>query len=231
MVLYDVSLADRAADRDEAASELSAILAVGKALSTLQDPEARLRVLRWANERYNAPEAVEQAPSPVQLSAAATDNTLSMEGLDAFFQLAPGHHESSEPTRHEPADAPQAPPDEDIGDLFEEPVQQCRADLHVVARNDAPETAVDAELSDLYEARDHQQVEAHDAFSDLFDQEVVEGSNDADDHIVAFDDDPLEQAPADTAAVTAADQPLDALVSDFASACRLLSLQLQDATA
>ena len=32
--------------------ELMAICAVGKALELLEDPEARLRVLRWANERY-----------------------------------------------------------------------------------------------------------------------------------------------------------------------------------
>ena len=28
------------------------ICAVGKALASLEDPEARLRVLRWANERF-----------------------------------------------------------------------------------------------------------------------------------------------------------------------------------
>jgi hypothetical protein len=32
--------------------ELVAIQAVGTALESLEDPEARLRVLRWATERY-----------------------------------------------------------------------------------------------------------------------------------------------------------------------------------
>ena len=32
--------------------ELIAICAVGKALSALEDPQARLRVLEWANTRF-----------------------------------------------------------------------------------------------------------------------------------------------------------------------------------
>ena len=37
---------------DALSLELVAICAVGKALESLEDPEARLRVLRWANERF-----------------------------------------------------------------------------------------------------------------------------------------------------------------------------------
>ena len=37
---------------DSLSLELMAICAVSKALESLEDPEARLRVLRWANERY-----------------------------------------------------------------------------------------------------------------------------------------------------------------------------------
>src|SRR5215210_7782027 len=98
MVLYDVSVAHRSADNDETASELSAIVAVGKALSSLQDPEARLRVLRWANERYHASAALDQAPAPGPSRAVRIDHALSVEGLDAFFELAPRRHGSSELT-------------------------------------------------------------------------------------------------------------------------------------
>ena len=40
------------AEPDVLSLELVAICAVGRALESLEDPEARLRVLRWANERY-----------------------------------------------------------------------------------------------------------------------------------------------------------------------------------
>jgi hypothetical protein len=57
--------------------ELMAICAVGKALEVLEDPEARLRVLRWANERYQPrptePTAVIASPvvAPAHVPAVA----------------------------------------------------------------------------------------------------------------------------------------------------------------
>jgi hypothetical protein len=59
----------------------------------------------------------------------------------------------------------------------------------------------------------------------------VESRVEVEQQIAAFYDEPLEQAPAEVAAVAREDQSLDTLVADFATACRLLSLQIQDATA
>jgi len=56
------------AEKDVLSLELVAIGAVGEALESLEDPEARLRVLRWANERYQLPSIDTSAvvgPAPV----------------------------------------------------------------------------------------------------------------------------------------------------------------------
>jgi len=56
------------AEKDGLSLELVAIGAVGEALESLEDPEARLRVLRWANERYQLPSIDTSAvvgPAPV----------------------------------------------------------------------------------------------------------------------------------------------------------------------
>ena len=74
------------------AAELGAMQVIAKALSDIRDRDARQRVLTWANERFTAP----PAPAPVPIHAVAPrsalcdDPTLSVEGLEEFFEQPRG---------------------------------------------------------------------------------------------------------------------------------------------
>jgi hypothetical protein len=228
MLVYDASLPHHPENRDEVAAESIAILAVGKALSGLHDPEARLRVLRWAIERFNASAALDEALAAAAAAAVPADASLSVEGLHAFFEPAPGRQEANALRLHEANDAPHQSPQE-ISDAFEEPALRCRAELRVVARNDAAARTAVHELADVYEdLAPHCQAGADEPIGDLFDLLVTESRVEANDQIAAFSDEPLEEAPAEVQAAAREDQPLDTLVADFASAIRSLTLQLQD---
>jgi hypothetical protein len=78
---------DRHAGRDEVTAELEAILAVGQALTRVQNADGRRRVLNWAVERFNANV---HAPKPPARPATAPDPMLLVDGLGDLFE-APGH--------------------------------------------------------------------------------------------------------------------------------------------
>ena len=218
MVVYDVSPPRRPDDRDDVAAEANAILVIGKALSAL-DPETRLRVLRWANERFNASPASEQAQALAAPSARSADAALSVEGLQTFFEPSL--------TPHEANDAPH----EDFSDVFDVPPLRGRSELRVVVRNDVAPKAAAPALSELYEAQmTHDESEAPEPMADLFDQPAVV-EPDADAAIAACCDEAVEDAPMVVEEAAREDQPLDTLVSDFATALRDLTLQFEDATA
>ena len=82
----------RAADADNVTDEVEAIRAVGRALAQLPDAASRVRVLRWASERFQIDvtlaESRATAPSSnaaVFQRADAQDLTLSMEGVHEMF--------------------------------------------------------------------------------------------------------------------------------------------------
>lgn len=84
--------------RSSLAQELEAMAAVGQVLSGLTDPAARLRVLKWAAERFDAVEsgpvpeilaslsASAAAPAPVPVAA---DPGLAVDSLNDMFVVAP----------------------------------------------------------------------------------------------------------------------------------------------
>jgi hypothetical protein len=138
MVLYSLS-----SERDPLSVELIALCAVGKALASLEDPEARLRVLRWANERFQpastapaqaAAPAEEPAPAPPPALRLAPEPDAAVDGLDDLFE---------EPVNRPPteiaADSCGVPGDaEDLSDLYELPSEPSRPPLHLVTREELP---------------------------------------------------------------------------------------------
>jgi transcription elongation factor Elf1 len=84
----------RASDTDTVTDEIEAIRTVGRALAQLPDAASRVRVIRWASERFQidlavvAASAAGAATAPGAASAPphdAVDPTLSMDGVDDFF--------------------------------------------------------------------------------------------------------------------------------------------------
>jgi len=259
MVLFDVSL-PRPKQVDDAAAEAAAIAAIGKALSALPDPEARLRVLRWATERFSAPAPIAAAPAAAPVIPG--DPMLSLDGVHAFFE--------PEPSRHETSATPPEVARAEIGNPFDEPpVVRGRAEMRVVARKgqagheqptEAPPapTAAD-DLRDLYdEPFEPYQQELEAAVGDLYEPLAADVPDDFDESINDLYDEPVMQyyavveepvevlshqpvavpheEPADephaeAQAAACEDQSLDELVADFASALHSLTLQLQDASA
>jgi hypothetical protein len=257
MVLFDVSLPPRKQDD----AESFAIAAVNKALSALPDPAARLRVLRWANERFSAPTAIAAQAPTVAAAVVAADPMLSIEGLHAFFEPAPARAETRATPHHAEYD--------EIGDVFDEPVLRVRTEMRVVARKEeAPAPSALDDLRDLYEAT----VAQHDAeleaavgdfyeqpaadddamlderFGDLYDESVMQYYAVVEDQVAVPHDEPIalvceepvgdlceaaagEARPDAQAAAACEDRSLDALVADLASALQSLTLQLQDASA
>jgi hypothetical protein len=68
--------------------ELEAMAAIGLVLSDLPDPAARLRVLKWATERFAAeleaaPQVLVADPAPVQ--DISSDPALAVDSLDEMF--------------------------------------------------------------------------------------------------------------------------------------------------
>src|SRR5262245_40003429 len=76
----------RAGDADHMTDEVDAIFTVGRALAQLPDDAARIRVLRWAAERFQLEGALGAAPAATTAPAEeGTDPTLSLDGLADFF--------------------------------------------------------------------------------------------------------------------------------------------------
>jgi transcription elongation factor Elf1 len=87
-----VMLVDRrASDADNMTDEVDAIRTVGRALARLRDDASRVRVLRWAAERFQIEAALAPAVAPTAAAAVTTatdegpDLTLSMDGLSDLF--------------------------------------------------------------------------------------------------------------------------------------------------
>ena len=253
MVLFDVSLPRRKQDADDAAAESSAIVAIGKVLSALPDAEARVRVLRWANERFNAPADV-AGEAPAAAQGAAADPMLSVDGLLSFFEPTLAHHETH--------DAPQPierEEHEQIGELFDEPIHRGKTELRVVARKETPAPAPSAheDLHDLYDeapvsphraeleaaiadlyaqpaAQDHAE-EVDEPMADLYEVAPIQPHVELDAAAMLFEEpveEPIEEPVAEIQPAAACeDQSLDTLVADLASALQSLTLQLKDVSA
>src|SRR5689334_20675170 len=81
--------------RDTLADELEAIAAIGRALANVPDPVARVRILRWAVDRFlpsegpatsaSTPASGSSATAPASSSTAAADQTLAVESLGELF--------------------------------------------------------------------------------------------------------------------------------------------------
>ena len=70
---------------DDGAEEINVMRVVGRALAQLPDAQSRMRVLRWAGERFQHVEPVvvwSPAPGP---SPHSRDQALSVDGMDEFF--------------------------------------------------------------------------------------------------------------------------------------------------
>jgi transcription elongation factor Elf1 len=82
----------RASDADNVTDEVEAIRAVGRALAQLPDAASRVRVLRWASERFqiditlaDARAAAPSSPAAAFQRADVQDPTLSVEGVHEMF--------------------------------------------------------------------------------------------------------------------------------------------------
>jgi len=188
--------------------ELVALCAVGKALESLEDPEARLRVLRWANERYELA-STSVAPAPVAPAVVAPAAVPAVPGLrlatapePPVLRLASAPEEDLEfefepqiglamDLEFEPAEGSEPEPDltttDSLDDLFdlEAPVGQLSAPI-VGGGVMMGETE---DLSDLYEPP-----------SDTVDEqpldlcELPEESGRPQLHLVSREDQPFGQA-------------------------------------
>ena len=134
MVLYSPS-----AERDALDVELIALCAVGKALASLEDPEARMRVLRWASERFRAHSTAPSQPlAPVPVPAPALrlapEPDLTVDGLDDLFEepAAPLPAEIADDSGVVPSDQ------EDLSDLYEPHSEPAPPPLHLVTREELP---------------------------------------------------------------------------------------------
>jgi hypothetical protein len=142
---------------DALSVELIAICAVGKALASVEDPEARLRVLRWANERFQPvldapPHAQLPAPRPsppaVPALRLAPEPDLTVDGLDDLFAqpTAPGPAKITEDSGVVLSVA------EDLSDLYEPSTGPARPPLlHLVPREELPFDQAMAEFVESFQ--------------------------------------------------------------------------------
>jgi len=73
---------DRSGAPGDITAELEAIVAIGKALTRLQNADSRRRVMAWALDRFTAPVAA--AADPVE-HAPVPDQTLTLDDLSDLF--------------------------------------------------------------------------------------------------------------------------------------------------
>jgi hypothetical protein len=69
---------------DELNIELEAMQTIARALAAVNDPEVRLRVLRWTNERFAGAPAGPAARAANASPTTGADPTLSVDGLHLF---------------------------------------------------------------------------------------------------------------------------------------------------
>jgi hypothetical protein len=97
------ALGARAAVRgdEDAAEELAVMRIVGRALAQLPDSQSRMRVLRWATERFRpvATADVRTLPPVPAPSRRSGDQALSVEGMEALFADVPEAREPVAPVR------------------------------------------------------------------------------------------------------------------------------------
>ena len=257
MVLFDVSLPRRKQD-DDATAESSAITVISKALSALPDREARMRVLRWANERFNASAEI-TGEAPLEPHAAAADPMLSLDGLLAFFEPPSSRQEAHDEPR--PIEREER---EEIGDLFDEPIHRCKPELRVVARKETPAPApapaslaledlhdlyddapvsqhraeLEAAIADLYEqpVAHNQADEVDEPMGDLYEAPEIPQHLDLDAPVAMLLEEPVEEPIEEPQvevqpAAACEDQSLDTLVADLANVLQSLTQQLEDVSA
>lgn len=100
----------RATDADNMTDEIEAIRAVGRALAQLPDVASRVRVLRWAAERFEIDATLGAAAAGFVHHAAqaneAADPMLSVDGLQDLFKarVAPPVNDSADDLRLESTD-------------------------------------------------------------------------------------------------------------------------------
>ena len=91
----------RATDADNVTDEVEAIRAVGRALAQLPDAASRVRVLRWASERFQIDVTVGAVNVTATSHAAmieraeAHDPTLSMDGVHQLFPAVVDDYDSA----------------------------------------------------------------------------------------------------------------------------------------
>ena len=193
--------------------ELVAISAVGKALDALEDPEARLRVLRWANERYElastdpsavvspalvvptvvAPVVVPAAPV-LRLATAPEPPVLRLATVpddDFEFEFEPQIGLSTD-LDFEPAEQPEPEPDltmDSLEDLFDLEAPVPVGQLPAAIAEEGMMTGETEDLSDLYEPpADHVDEQPMDLY------EPAEEPARPQLHLVSREDQPFGQA-------------------------------------
>lgn len=76
------------ADRDtDVMSEVHVMLEVAQALERLEDPATRQRVLHWLTERYQSDVIVAPPVAGAARQTTAADPSLTVDGLNDFFQV------------------------------------------------------------------------------------------------------------------------------------------------
>ena len=80
-------------EHPELTNELEVMAAIGRALGTLPDDDARQRVLRWACERFGIDSIPESTLFPdgvvSRAVSAANDPALKLDSIDDMFEAAP----------------------------------------------------------------------------------------------------------------------------------------------
>jgi hypothetical protein len=91
--------------REDGSDELEVMRLVGRALAQLPDVDARLRVLRWAADRFEPARPTRDADAPATRRAPyAGDQALSIEGVETLF-VDPGETPDASPVRRSPRPA------------------------------------------------------------------------------------------------------------------------------
>lgn len=201
--------------------ELMAICAVGKALESLEDPEARLRVLHWASTRYllalTKPSAV-VAPAVVAAASVPAVPVLRLAADGPMLHLAPAPEVDLEPEveplgpaltlEFEPSVQPEPEADlavDSLHDLFD---PEAPVGLWSPAPIVQPGAMVAGteDLSDIYEPS-----------SDNVDQQPTD-----------LHDVPAEPARPQLHLVSRDEQPFEKLVDDFVESLRRLTRDCLD---
>jgi hypothetical protein len=136
------------AEIDALGLELIAMSAVAKELGLL-DPEARIRVLRWANEHFQPPPAT-PGPAVANSAQVAADALLfppeanfTGAGLDGMFD----EHASPRPALHIAPETDLTV--DDVDEMFDEPAAPSPAE---VAEDEVAMSLATEDLSDVYDS-------------------------------------------------------------------------------